>query len=294
MHTRVVEKTPFSKIPSLADALTSHGLNEYLDDFIEAKIDETLAPKMSVAELRVLLPMAPLGDCLRLHDVFHNALFPVVDLPCSAGYRFKSCFLTKLANEGGSGLNANLELFLVVSSLMLTLTVPELMSAKNKCSDGSSCEGWLAADFALWTASTSAHIFVVVSSMCALSMLNSVVCQETVPMVFAKHPRLFTTLPLVFQVGFFTKFLAMCTRIYINHCHHSWWIIGPAILIPASLATWGYLFWLICIACKCPWTCTPIFLVTMSFGTAFNFRKSQQVSVLPHPQTTGTSIQELR
>ena len=63
---------PFTKACEL-DSITAllspiDDLGQYSGSFIAAQIDTELATRMTMQDLRVLLPDAPLGHCLRIHS----------------------------------------------------------------------------------------------------------------------------------------------------------------------------------------------------------------------------------
>jgi hypothetical protein len=92
------DEKPFTKavhIGTIASVLASidhqaHGLAQYTAAFENAQIDVELALHMTVRDMCLLLPDAPLGHCLRLHQILSRLAEREPDIPDSACWRVRA------------------------------------------------------------------------------------------------------------------------------------------------------------------------------------------------------------
>ena len=140
--------------PSLETLLAADDeLSAYGAVLEKERIDSALAKRMSVADWRALIPTAPFGHCLRLHQLAATSeeLYPVVPGPEEPGWRFVASLLT---GEGDDNrvlemCLRNFEMMLLVSSLLLTMAVDQLLNYAPSC-DADGCSTLLWVDHVLW------------------------------------------------------------------------------------------------------------------------------------------------
>ena len=154
----------------LADLLALAGLEEHQNVFAAAQIDGELAALMGLEDLKTLLPQVPLGQLLRLRQIFHDSPKLVYAPTKEPRYRFGTKFITSAVIDGQFKENQIIlaDIILVTGSLLLTISVGLLFSIPSQCSDGSACVMLRQADATLWTLSTWAFAVCSVTQLLCL------------------------------------------------------------------------------------------------------------------------------
>lgn len=134
-----------------------------------AEVDDDAAHLMTMDELRVLLPGAPLGHLLKILQACKMTGEFVYVEPQSALQRSRS---NQIANNGIDGTcKQNLviiyDVILVTGTLLLSIAAGYTFDVPYACSDGSECRTLRQLDAIFWTLSTFAFSVCVVTALLA-------------------------------------------------------------------------------------------------------------------------------
>lgn len=103
-------------------------LVKYAGDFEAAELTVELAARLSIGDLHLLLPAAPLGHCVRLQQLFEEAAQPVV-----AGTRAARQMLpTRLLSHGADAVGA-MQTAYEMQLIMSTLLMPAAVALATTC-----------------------------------------------------------------------------------------------------------------------------------------------------------------
>eukprot|EP01050_Picozoa_sp_SAG11_P019146 SAG11_NODE_3007_length_2773_cov_2.200449_2_plen_365_part_00 len=193
-------------LPSVADVVAQGGHDElaaFVQVFQEAAIDTELASEMNATELAGLLPPGtPFGHALRLRKLFaaaaaaakpraripHGPAWQVRCSPTPAQCR-RPCrlrmhavlqhgarFIASGTMQGDLSANLQfiLDLVLIISSLLLSLSISPLLAMPEECMDGSDCRSLRSADALLWAVSAGCFLGAVLSGWIVLTLMAAV------------------------------------------------------------------------------------------------------------------------
>lgn len=136
-------------------ALPDHAhLAKYVPTFKGASIDVDLASDMTIDDIRSLLPDAPLGHCLLMRRILAERSTPKAFVPagCDSSVVAVSRLIgrTAVAGDTREWIFENVELNLVVASLLFAVSFQAIVSAPESCAGGVECPVLLTIDACLW------------------------------------------------------------------------------------------------------------------------------------------------
>jgi hypothetical protein len=244
-----MDSGPFTKaceLGSIATVLRSiENLGQYIERFNEAQIDTELATRMTMQDLRVLLPDAPLGHCLRIHSTLSGLPLYEQDIPSCAIWRSPALVLSSgcMDKNTRQNLTIMLEFTLVGSSLMLSLAVAALMSPTGECADGTKCKMLHDADYMLWAVATAFFLFAVQSSW-LINFGATMKTDSQLPHWMAKHWAIITCPHASFILGLCVIAVALSTRAWIMMVSEMLPVAVTAIMGAQCLCVWGVWFYI--------------------------------------------------
>jgi hypothetical protein len=228
-------------IPSLLKPLPD--LAVYAPRFTEEQIDVALASGMTMQDLRVLLPDAPLGHCLRLHALLAALSEREADIPEHPVWRTPAKMISAgvLEQSAREFLTTILEFTIIAASLCLSISFPTMMTVPAACADGGTCVTLRDADFIMWMLSTALFLFSIgtcwIEQFGMSCMLEGEIAQHQ-----AAHFGMTVTPTVTFITGVALFTAGIATRCMIS--------LESAVLAKAAAATfslvlattWAY-FW---------------------------------------------------
>ena len=259
-------------LPSIADVVAQGGHDElgaFVQLFEEAAIDTELACEMDATELAGLLPPGtPFGHALRLRKLFAAAAAaakqPHARIPHGPAWQHGARFIAAGTMQGdlSASLQFILDLVLIISSLLLSLSISPLLTMPEACADGSDCRGLRSADALLWAVSAGCFLGAVLSGWIVLTLMAAVSTSQRAKWFEDHWGRVVTPMGLTIT-GITTVGVAIGTRLLIGSLSggaFSGWVKWAAFGVLQLLVHgcgWG--FWLSMSHSTYGWSCCEFF-----------------------------------
>jgi hypothetical protein len=238
---------PFTKACEL-DSITAllspiDDLGQYSGSFIAAQIDTELATRMTMQDLRMLLPDAPLGHCLRIHSELSGVQLHEQDIPRAAIWRTPALIISSscLDDNGRTNMTILLEFTLVSASLLLALSVSGMMTLYDECADGTKCQTLRDVDYTLWIVSTALFLFSIQSSW-LVNFASSMQTDSQLPHWQVRHFAIVVCPHASFITGLNVLAAAFTTRAWIMTESQTLSVAVPAIMATQNVCVWALWF----------------------------------------------------
>ena len=224
-------------------------LAQYRSSFAAAQLDDAwLAAEMSLADLRELLPQAPIVDCLKLKRLLseHTSADLKAQMPDSLPWQSVGRLIANGVRDDNLKEVATIrhEFDLIGSSLFLSFSIGPLLEPPEACAMGRPCPNLLAADLLVWTCIVSCLLAAVVFTWTG-AVLESFVSRKSFPRWLQDHYRWFCSPSMLFISGLTCLPPAFGLRLIILVDGHpayppwlSWVILGA--LTGAMTLEWMY------------------------------------------------------
>mmetsp|Transcript_136742 Transcript_136742/g.354562 ORF Transcript_136742/g.354562 Transcript_136742/m.354562 type:complete len:335 (+) Transcript_136742:56-1060(+) len=241
---------PFTRpAPSLEQALALHGFAWYAPAFQAAQIDAELAQTMTAADLRALLPEAPLGHCLRMQLLFKEAFQRQPALPASPAWRMPAMLVAQgqISGNLAGSYEKWCDNVVIFCSLQLGVVIEFWMELIPECEDGTSCETLRMVDFICWTIAASFLFMAAFSGFLGSALLTQLIREEDLPVFMLRNWALFSIPALTATLGTTCSCAAMGTRALVT-LDETNGPIGAAAMGLLILSMFAF-FWRILIRC---------------------------------------------
>ena len=233
---------------SIAELLVDD-LAQYSATFLSAQLDDvSLAAEMSLADLRELLPHAPIVHCLKLKQLLseHASAVPRARLPDSLPWQSACRLIANGVRDDNLKETCTVrhEFDLIGSSLFLSFSIAPLLAPPESCAMGRPCPNLLAADLLVWTFLVSCLLAAVVFTWTG-AVLESFVSRSSFPRWLQDHYRWFCSPSVLFISGLSFMPPAFGLRLFIllsGHPAYPPWLpsVILGILLGATILEWVY------------------------------------------------------
>ena len=216
-----IKRTP-SKV--LQEALAAdQRLEVYADAFAAEDIDPDMAHHLSLNDLRIMLPSASVGDCLRLRTLFQSLPTMMRALPDpreAPGWCFPAQFISTGALEGNLAEKhfKQSDHLALVSSLMVLPTIEIGILSAPPCDPSDGCTSLLYADFCLWLVTAFCYLSTI-TLLLQLGVSDMLKMAHEWPQHFLDHWYYFMQPVSLFITGTCCLCAALCTRVYVTLDH---------------------------------------------------------------------------
>ena len=254
----------------LQEALASNDrLSKYAETFYTEEIDPGMAATLSLNDIRALLPLAPVGDCLRLRALFQSLpamMRSVPDPRKNPGWTFAADYLSTGALEGNMAEKhfRQSDQLCLVASLILIPTINDGILKAPKC-DPAACNALVYVDFCLWLFTAFAFLSTIICFL-QLGVSDMVKMAHEWPQHLLENWSYFMQPVNTLTAGLTSMCAALSTRVYLNYDRER------GVLCICVFAAFFAFFWLGFAGFrmrlhKLPWTFSAFFLLVASqFG----------------------------
>jgi hypothetical protein len=198
-------------------------LKVYADAFATEDIDPNMAQHLSLNDLRIMLPSASVGDCLRLRTLFQSLPTMMRSTPDpreAPGWSFPAQFISTGALEGNLAEKhfKQSDHLALVSSLMVLPTIEFGILSAPPCDPSNGCTPLLYADFGLWLVTAFCYLSTI-TVLIQLGVSDMLKMKHEWPQHFLDHWYYFMQPVSLFVTGTCSLCAALCTRVYLTLDH---------------------------------------------------------------------------
>lgn len=226
----------------------------YVPKLEAAELDGELAAELGLAEMRDVLPDAPIAHCLLLVRRLSELKTVQPAIPDTPAWKWPARVIATGVRDSNLKDQATVkhEFDLIGGSLLLSFAIGPLLSPQTTCADGSECPVILALDMLCWATLSTCLLLCVVSSWSMVAIEQCVSTEAMARWAYENWP--FYNMGAGLMVTSFTFLpFALATRSVIllhgNPAYPAWlvWIV-MAILLGGGIVM-QYTWWII-ICCR--------------------------------------------